>query len=186
MKPTTQEVYFPEHNELLDLRDAMMNFFLVSLHLNGDLPSNSELIALFGESLSIKRQGETLRNGKISPEDRAFLDLARWEVESRSEYEEGITRFDEIASVLTVLTPILRELQSDKREQWLRIGMVRRTDQGGITFPTKLMQAIANAGLFLHISITVILDDDDDDDAPFDNEPVPDPDGSTVLASFNI
>lgn len=163
----------------------MVNFFLVSLHLEGKLPPNDELIKTFGGSLIILRKGEVLRNGKINPEDRAFLRLAQWEVELLDEYEEGNKRFEEIATVLRALTPALQSLKDAEITKGLRLGTVRRTDQGGISFPSELVQVLAEAGLSLHISMTVILDDDDGDD--IDDEPLDDNPGSdqhtTVLVS---
>jgi hypothetical protein len=161
-----------------------MNYFVVSLHLEGELPPNNELIEILGDTVTIQRKGAILRNGTINPEDRAFLDIARWEVIPYGEYAEGIKRFTEIATLLQALKPALQSLKEVEVTKWLRLGMVRRTDQGGITFPPELVSSLAGMGMSLHISMTVILDDDRDDggDEPYDDDPISDPDVGVVVS----
>ncbi len=148
----------------------MKNFFLASLHIEGTLPPDDEITALFGRSWSMKRRGEVLRNGEVSLVDSMYLRLAQWEVVPLAEDAEGINHFVQIAMMIKAFTPALQRLQDTDVTKGLRLGMVRRTDQGGITFPREFVRTVAEAGLSIHLSITVILDDDDDDNDDDDND----------------
>lgn len=150
----------------------------------GDLPPTHELVTMFGAAIEVMRRGEMARDGQPHEQDMAFLRLTQWCVEPHDEYEEGIKHFEEIATTLSTWTSANQILKDIKITKWLRVGMVRRTDQGGITFPPELVSSLAAMGMSLHISMTVILDDDSDDgdDEPCDNDPVCDPDVGVVVS----
>jgi hypothetical protein len=161
-----------------------MNSFVVSFHLAGNLPPTHELVTMFGQEIKITRRGEIAWNGEPHEHDRVFLRLATWDAEPQDESKESIKHCEEIATMIKAMTPTLEKFKDAEVKKWLRLGTVRRADTGGFTFPLELVQTLAEAGMYLYISMTVILDDDRDDggDEPYDDDPISDPDVGVVVS----
>lgn len=134
----------------------------VSLVLEGDLPSNEEIVSLLGSDVLIRRKGETYKKRRPYTENVAQLSLTEWELKNSADYQKSHVPLEQAADVIRQLAPKLLTLCQSPIRKSVRISMAIRNWQGAFEIPIDFIQAVNEAGLTIYISWLADFDDDEE------------------------
>lgn len=161
-----------------------MSDMRVGISLSGDI-SDLEAVVRVVDGLperipyQLLRQGE-LRRRRLQPANVLLIPLAAWERggvypgdDREAILADERAQLAAAAGVVAQLAPALAAVARSCTRAELHISTVRMEDQGGFDLPTDLVAVAAAAGLFIGISITVVIWPDDDDSANGDTEDKP-------------
>jgi hypothetical protein len=133
---------------------------ILSLILEGDLPSKQELLDRFEvEPRSYHRRGDLGRGSWRVPQDIWTLDLAEWDGKTA---DDGTTQ--QAVSTLERLAPALRALDRAHLTAELSVLVIQYHETSDYILPAAVLAAAAAGGLSCSIRVAVYPPGDDNDD----------------------